>query len=277
MDYLELYGLSEEPFGPALSERFYFESPQHAAARIRLTHAVCTMKGLAVLVGDLGTGKSMLARRLLSDLPEHEYRAALVVFVHAHLSPSVFLSRLARCLGVPEADSAAPPEDLLDQLLMHLMVEREAGRRAVVLLDEAGVLADRELRRQFRGLLSLEHDGERLITFVVVGTPELDDYLRADPALLQRVACRTTLFALESQGTREYIEHRLRIAGCNVTPFPAETCECIHGLVHGIPRLINNLCDNLLLEGCLSGRAVVSPQMAEEAAAALGIPALFPA
>ncbi len=275
MDYLEFFGLSEEPFGPALLERFYFESPQHQAAMVRLDHAVRTMKGLAVLVGELGTGKSLLARRLLSDLPEQEYRAALVVFVHTALSPSIFLSRLAHCLGVPDADGMSRPEEILDQLLAHLVAERAAGRRAVVLLDEAGVLAEEALRRQFRGLLSLEVDGERLITFVVVGTPELDGCLASDPALLQRVACRATLGALQPEGTRAYIQHRLRVAGCTTTPFSDETCECVHGLTRGVPRLINNLCDNLLLEGRLAGCNTLTPDMARETATILGIPALF--
>src|SRR5256885_11315505 len=83
MNYLDYYELAQEPFSNAPVSRFYFNSPQHAQALVRLTHVCSQMKGLAILIGDIGAGKTTLARRLLDSLPENEYEAALLVIIHS--------------------------------------------------------------------------------------------------------------------------------------------------------------------------------------------------
>jgi type II secretory pathway predicted ATPase ExeA len=85
MDYLDFFGLTQEPFSMAPVSRFYFNSAQHSRALVRLMYAVDTMKGLAVLIGDIGTGKTTLARRMLDSLPEEEYESALLVIIHLAL------------------------------------------------------------------------------------------------------------------------------------------------------------------------------------------------
>jgi len=88
MNYLDYYELAQEPFSNAPVSRFYFNSPQHAQALVRLTHVCSQMKGLAILVGDIGAGKTTLARRLLDSLPEDEYEAALLVIIHSGVTAS---------------------------------------------------------------------------------------------------------------------------------------------------------------------------------------------
>jgi general secretion pathway protein A len=102
MSYLDYFGLRHEPFSNAPVSRFYFDSEQHRQALRRLLHVVERMKGLAILVGDVGAGKSTLARRLLDQLPDTEYEAALIVIMHSQIATDWLLQRMALQLGVPE-------------------------------------------------------------------------------------------------------------------------------------------------------------------------------
>ena len=172
MNYLEFYELSQEPFSNAPVSRFYYSSAQHAQALMRLTHAVSGMKGLAVLVGDIGAGKTTLARRMLDSLPEEEYEAALMVIIHSGITAGWLLKRIALQLGVenPAEEKLA----LLSQLYQRLVRIYEQGKKAVVLIDEAQMLQSRELMEEFRGLLNLEVPERKLLSFVFFGLPEIE-------------------------------------------------------------------------------------------------------
>ena len=264
MSYLEHFGLTEEPFSNAPVSRFYFESPQHAQALVRLTHAVSRMRGLSVLVGDIGAGKTTLARRLLDALPEEEYEAALFVIIHSGVTASWLLRRIALQLGVenPAQEKLA----LLSQLYQRLMQIHEQGRKAVVLIDEAQMLETRELMEEFRGLLNLEVPERKLISFVFFGLPDIERNLRLDPPLAQRVAMRYRLEPLNAESTRSYIEHRIHTAGGTGFPFTPAAVEVLHHLSGGSPRIINTLCDNALFEAYLAQETMVDAPRIEEIA-----------
>src|SRR5438552_4455692 len=102
MNYLDFYELAQEPFSNAPVSRFYYNSTQHSQALLRLMHAVGQMKGLAILVGDIGAGKTTLARRMLDNLPEDEYEAALLVIIHSGITAGWLLQRIALQLGVEQ-------------------------------------------------------------------------------------------------------------------------------------------------------------------------------
>ena len=266
MDYLEFYGLAEEPFGQAPDNRFYFDSPQHQQVVVRVMHAVRTMKGLAMVVGEMGTGKSMIARKLWAELPEEEYHVSLLVFVHSDLSEVDLLRKLAALVSVPGAERMERREAILEAIYRRLIAWREAGQKVVMLVDEAGILQNEPLRKEFRGLINLEHEGARLVTFVFLGTPELDGWIDADPALRQRVAARCRLGPLEDTSTREYVLHRLAVAGREGMPFTDDACRRIHEVTGGVPRLINTVCDNLLLEGALAKQKEIGPELVDSVA-----------
>lgn len=271
MSYLDHFGLTAEPFSNAPVSRFYFNAPQHQQALTRLLYAVSSMKGLAVLVGDIGAGKTTLARRMLDSLPEEEYEAALLVIIHSGITASWILRRIALQLGVenPAQEKLA----LLSQLYQRLLQIYEQGRKAVVLIDEAQMLETRELMEEFRGLLNLEVPERKLISFVFFGLPEIEKNLKLDPPLAQRVAMRYRLEPFNAESTEAYIKHRMRLAGSPRLPFTTDAMESVHRRASGTPRVINTLCDNALFEAFLNRSQEIRASLIEQIADNLGLEA----
>jgi general secretion pathway protein A len=269
MSYLEHYGLSSEPFSNAPVSRFYYDAPQHQQALKRLLYSVSSMKGLSVLVGEIGAGKTTLARRLLDSLPEEEYEAALLVIIHSGITASWLLRRIALQIGVenPAQEKLA----LLSQLYQRLLQIYEQGRKAVVLIDEAQMLETRELMEEFRGLLNLEVPERKLISFVFFGLPEIEKNLKLDAPLAQRVAMRYRLEPFTNESTSAYIKHRMRLAGAARNPFTEGAMECVHRRSGGTPRVINTLCDNALFETFLSHSMEITEELIENIATNLGL------
>jgi type II secretory pathway predicted ATPase ExeA len=241
---------------------------------VRLLFSVDNMRGLAICVGDIGAGKTTLARRMLDNLPEEQYEAALLVIIHAGITAEWLLRRIALQLGVE-----SPAEEkltLLSQLYQRLVQLYESGKKAVVLIDEAQMLQTRELMEEFRGLLNLEVPERKLLSFVFFGLPELEQNLMLDPPLAQRVALRYKLEPFNLESTDAYIKHRLRMAGSKKMLFTSKAVEALHRHSRGVPRLINTLCDNGLFEAALARRVVVDRSLVEQAAKALGLDQQMP-
>lgn len=270
MDYLDFYGLRQEPFSNAPVHHFYYDSAQHSQALVRLMYALRRMKGLALLIGDIGAGKTTLARRLLDALDEDEFEAALLVIIHRDITTDWLLQRIAIQLGVerPSPDKLS----LLSQLYHRLVEIHDAGKKAVVLIDEAQMLATRDLMEEFRGLLNLEVPDQKLLSFVFFGLPDVEHNLRMDPPLEQRVALKVRLEPFDLGSTDAYIRHRLRTAGTESTILDAEAVRMVHIASGGIPRLINTVCDNALLEGALNRQHAVGPDLVRRVARNLGLP-----
>jgi type II secretory pathway predicted ATPase ExeA len=269
MNYLQHFQLNQEPFSNAPVTRFYYNSVQHSQAMVRLMFAVDNMRGLALCIGDIGAGKTTLARRMLDHMPENQYEAALLVIIHSGITASWLLRRIALQLGV---DSPAEEKlTLLSQLYQRLVQLYEQGKKAVVLIDEAQMLQSREIMEEFRGLLNLEVPERKLLSFVFFGLPDLDQNLMLDPPLAQRVALRYRLEPFNLESTEAYIKHRLRMSGSRKMFFTNQAVERIHAHSRGVPRLINTLCDNALFEAALGGKHVVDRAMVERVAGMLGL------
>lgn len=269
MNYLEFYNLNMEPFSNAPDTRFYYNSAQHSKALTRLMFAVETMKGLAVLIGDIGMGKTTLARRMLDNLPEEEYEAALLVIIHQRITPDWLLRRIAIQLGVEKP--ASDKITLLTQLYDRLMQLYERKKKAVVLIDEAQMLKSTELMEEFRGLLNLETPERKLITFVFFGLPDIEEALKLDEPLAQRVALKYRLELFNEESTEAYIKHRLRFAGAKHDIFTPKAIQAIHRYSRGVPRTINTLCDNSLFEGFLLKQETVDENVVNNIAIDLGL------
>jgi len=269
MNYVDYFGMKQEPFSNAPVSRFYFNSSQHAEALTRLTYAVDSMKGLALLVGNIGAGKTTLARRMLDALPDDRYEAALLVIIHSGITSGWLLRRVALQLGVQ--DPATDKLTLLGQLYQRLIQIYESGKKAVVLIDEAQMLQTRELMEELRGLLNLEVPERKLITFVFFGLPEIEQNLLLDPPLAQRVALRVRLSSFDHDATEAYVKHRLRLAGASRMLFDNDAVGALHEFSRGIPRVINTLADNALFEAFLARRQVVDGPLMLQVAANLGV------
>ena len=269
MGYADHFDFDREPFSNAPNDKFYFDSEQHNQALLRLKYSVDSDKGLAVLVGGVGTGKTTLARRMLDNLPLEKYESSLLVMIHSAITPEWIMSRICVQLGVK--NPALSPLKMLKQLYERLLeIERE-GRKAVVLIDEAQMLQTRELMEEFRGLLNLEIPDKKLINIIFFGLPELDDVMKLDPPLAQRVAFKYTLKPFSFDEAQEYIEYRLQVAGCKKSPFSNSALPLIHKFSGGVPRLINTICDNALFETFLRHGTEVSDEIINSVAEDLGL------
>lgn len=269
MDYLGHYGLTQEPFSVMPLTRFYYHSEQHDRAMEKLERAVHAMKGLAVVVGDIGTGKTTLARRLLDSLPESEYDASLMVIIHTDVDANWLLKRVAMQLGVTHPSENRV--EILAQLYRRLVQIAEQGKKAVILIDEAQMLKNGNLMQEFRGLLNLELPEQKLVSFVFFGLPELEGVLQQDPALVQRIAVKHRLLPFQPEITADYVRHRLGLAGVDRALFTDTAIQQIHDFARGIPRLINVIADNALFEGYIRKLDTIDYDVIDSVADDLGL------
>lgn len=269
MDYLEYYKLKEHPFSNVVDSRFYFNISQQAQAATKLKYAVDTRKGLAVVIGNIGAGKTTLARKMLEDLDEDHYEAALLVIIHSTVSSDWLFKKFAIQLGVK-----SPPDnkvDLLSAIFRRLNEIHDEGKKAVVLIDEVQMLNSREIMEEFRGLLNMEMEEGKMVNFIFFGLPELEHVLSLDEPLKQRVAVRIKLASFSEEDTKNYMNHRLKIARSNDTIFTDDAISLVYKYSSGTPRLINTICDNALLEGFLFKKALIDESIIETVAVDLGL------
>ncbi len=268
MDYLGFYDLKEQPFSIAVDNRFYYDNKLHADALIKLKYAAEHAKGLAVVVGEVGTGKSTLARRMLEELDEEKFESSLLVVIHSSVTSEWLLKRITAQLGAEQTGAGGNSTELIGALYRRLVDLHKAGKKAVVLVDEAQMLRKKEVMEEFRGILNIEIDGQKPVTFIFLGLPELDDTLALDPPLKQRVALRLSLGSFTPEMSADYIRYRLEVAGARREIFTPAAVAAVHLHARGIPRLINTICDNALLEGALRKKGI-DPEMIAEIASDL--------
>ncbi len=269
MDFLEYYKLREHPFSNVVDNRFYYNSPQHANALIKLRHSIDAKRGLSVVVGDIGAGKTTLARRLLEELDETKYEAALLVIIHSSVSSEWLLKKFALQLGLDDVKDNKV--ELLGQLYGRLQEIHDEGKTAVVLMDEVQMLNSREIMEEFRGLLNMEMEEGKMINLIFFGLNELDEVMSLDEPLKQRVAMRISLSAFSEGETKDYVFHRMKVAGSETSLFTEDAISQLWKYSKGLPRLINTICDNALLEGFLVKAQAIDGNTIKTVAVDLGL------
>jgi len=257
VEHLERFGLSQDPFRNDAQLDFYFESASHAHAKQRLLRCLRQGKELCVLVGEVGTGTTTLARVLFEELDPERFEAGMLVVARG-IEAAWLRTAIARQLGIedPSPERAAA----VRQLYERLVALHEQGRRAIVAIDEAQALAGSEALADLVALLNFEHEETRLLSAVLIGSPALETALTREPALLGRVELRVRLEPLSPPDARAYLAHRIGVAGGNPAILSAEVMDAIAARASGIPRRMNALADNALFEAHLAAhrRATVA-------------------
>lgn len=268
MEHLQHFGLALDPFSNEPDLRFYFESASHKDAQRRVERGLRQRKGLTLLIGEGGMGKTLLARRILESLEEEVFEATLLVMLPGAADATGIIQRFARQLGCEEpADDRA---GLLGQIYELLAIVREDGRHAVLMVDDAQVMSP-DVFAELSGLLNLEYEDRRLISMLFVGSPELDKLVQNDPSIMPRVDVRVRLQPLDMDNGTAYMQHRMAAVKGSPEIVPPAAMDALHKFGRGRPRLLNTLADNALFEAYLTGRTSIDPSDVERAAADLGI------
>lgn len=269
MDYLDFFGLRREPFSNVPDQRFFWYGRSHQVALTKLQFILSQRRGLAVVTGEIGAGKTTLARCLFDSLDDSRFHKALLVVIHAEVTADWLLHRFAQLVGIRKPQGRKL--EVIGQIYQRLREIDQEGKIVALLIDEAQMLGTRELMEEFRGLLNIEAQNRKLINFVFFGLPDVEHNLRLDEPLRNRVALRIGLERYNSEDTMRYIAHRVAVAEGPVGMIPAEACARIHHFSKGSPRLTNALCDNLLLEGFLEKSRALTVEMVDKIAAELNV------
>jgi type II secretory pathway predicted ATPase ExeA len=262
--YLEFYGLGRKPFSKTPDPEFLFPSRQHAEALARLSHAL-EERELAVLTGEVGAGKTTLSRALVDAFAD---RCRFSFVVHPGLPPAQLLGAIAEGFGLPPARRKA---DAFAALAEHVARVDAEGRFAVVVVDEAQLLAGRAAFDELRLLTNLAADDRALVGVVLVGQPELRERIRerGGEAFAQRVGVAYHVGALDAAETERYLAHRLAVAGRAAPLFDGAAVEALHRHSGGLPRRLNQLAASALLEGFAQEAGTISAGVVEAVASDL--------
>src|SRR3989338_3251431 len=248
--YKEFYNLNENPFSVTADPAFFFSSSRHSQAFSNLIYGIKERKGILVITGEIGTGKTTLCRTLLNQLGS-DVKTALIL--NPYFSEVQLLQLIVRDLGIPETSKSKL--SLINALNQFLCDQAIQGNNVVLIIDEVQHLNVRQLE-QVRLLSNLETDKSKLLQIILVGQPELLDKLKLPSLrqLNQRISVRYHILPLEKTELKEYINHRLKVASCAPNgrisiKFSDEAIEAVYMFTKGTPRLINILCDRVLLAG----------------------------
>ncbi len=261
--YAEFYGLKELPFALTPDPRFIYFTPSHTEVMANLHYGIESGKGLIVVTGEVGTGKTTILRWMMQRLD----RTVLVAYIfNPRLSVTEFYQHLAGLLDVQKWETK--PE-LLVSLGQALDSRHSRGLRTVLIIDEAQGLSPAVLE-EIRLLSNFESDTAKQLQIVLTGQPELRSVLNYPDLrqLKQRVALRCVIKALPNvEETDRYITSRLLASGAVRTDiFSREAIDYIYRCTEGIPRNINNICDNALLAGYAAGELTIGRSIIEEVA-----------
>jgi general secretion pathway protein A len=237
--------LAEPPFDNSPNPRFFYRSPEHEEALLRLVYTVRHRKGCGMLTGEYGCGKTTLSRALIRRLEAERYEIALLT--NPSWSAIDFLRETLYQLGHETSETSKPA-------LLHLINDVffrnfRDGRDTVLILDEAQLVEDDAVFEELRLLMNFQTDDRFLVTILLIGSPELAPRVRRLEHLDQRIAVRYHLNRLDYTHTTSYIAHRLVTAGRTAPIFTEDAVKLIFDFTRGTPREINNLCDVALLVG----------------------------
>lgn len=245
--YESYWELKEKPFENTPDPRFLYHSQRHEEALSRMLYAVREKKGGAILTGEYGSGKTLLSRVLLEELNNEQYQSVLIF--NPRLAATELIREIIYQLG-NDTNYLTPKADLLHSLNQILYDNMKDNKKTVIVVDEAQAMPDENSFEELRLLLNFQLNDNFLLTLIIIGQPELKDKIKDLPQLKQRLAIRYHLVPLSEKETKEYIQHRLKVAGSKKEIFLLDAYNEIYKYSEGTPRKINNICDMALLVSC---------------------------
>lgn len=256
--YLDHWGFKILPFENVPDPRFFYLSRSHEEALSRLVYAARMSKGGAMLSGEVGCGKTTLAKVLLQKLSSEAFDMALVV--SPKLEPVEFLQEVLYQFSMRDVPDSKIR--CLHSLNDRLRENHKGGKQTLLLIDEAQMLPEASLE-EIRLLLNAQEDDRFLISLLLFGQPELMAMIRNLPPLNQRIPIKFHLPAFGREDSEAYIAYRQKTAGREKNAFTAEAIERIHENTGGVARKINNLCDLALLIGFSKGQTLIDASNVE--------------
>lgn len=243
--YEAYWELTDPPFDNSPNPKFFYLSPEHEEALVRLVYTVRHRKGCGMLTGEYGCGKTTLSRALIQRLEAERYEIGLLT--NPRWNATDFLREALYQLGGETTEKSKP--ELLHMLNDLFFRHYREGRDTVIIVDEAQLLDDEGVFEELRLLMNFQTDDRFLVTVLLIGSPELREKVRRLKHLDQRITIRYHLNTLDDAHTSAYIAHRLTMAGRTDPIFTEEAVKLIFDFTRGTPREINNLCDVALLVG----------------------------
>ncbi|MCW5828989.1 MAG: AAA family ATPase [Deltaproteobacteria bacterium] len=260
--YEEFFQFTARPFSKTPDPGFLYESPGHAEALARLELAV-EDRELALLLGDVGSGKTTLTRALIDRLGE---TVTPVLLTNPKLTPVQLLRIFGERLGL----SPLPKNrmELQERLSDRLYQLHEQGKPVVLVIDEAQLIPGKATFDEIRLITNFQLDDTNLLTVILAGQPELAGRLArpAYEALAQRIGLTCRLGPLDRAETARYVAHRLQVAGAAKNPFTEEALNALHRFSAGVPRLLNSIAHGALIDAFSRDDTAVGPQHVESAA-----------
>ncbi|MBU3958993.1 MAG: AAA family ATPase [Candidatus Omnitrophica bacterium] len=264
--YCQFYGLKDRPFNVTADPSFFFLSGKHKEALAHLLYGVTQRKGILVITGEIGAGKTTLCRFFLNQLGK-DVKTAFIL--NPNFSEVQLLEAIIKDFGIHARDKTR--FSFVWELNKFLLNESRHGNNIVLIIDEAQNIRPRALE-QIRLLSNLETEKHKLIQIVLVGQPELNYRLDLYELrqLKQRIMVRYHITPLEENEVKDYINHRLNIAGSGTRiKFTDQALKAICAFSGGMPRLINIICDRALLAGFIKETGIIDSDIIEECLAEL--------
>ena len=260
--YCDFFGLRCRPFEDRADTQFYFATPEHEEALATVEYEARYGQGMALLLGDPGTGKTLIIRMLLQRLSSSD---KLVVLTWPASGQGDLVRETCKSFGVSLSPSHQSSRTV-SRLRRHLKRTNKAGHRSVLLVDQAQNLTAQNLA-QLETLTEFQQDKETLLSVILVGTPRFRDLLDRPEfgRIVQKLFGERIVPALTLAQTTAYIAHRLNVAGAgDQQPFTPDAVRLIHKASKGIPRLINRLCHSAMLASYGAGNSTIDREIASE-------------